>query len=53
MIRNNNKLENRRAERQRQLRKYWMTHENFVTMYDRLYATIVDTKVNTPLDESE
>ena len=51
MRRNNNKLENRRAERQRQLRKYWMTHENFVTMYDRVYVAMVDEKVATPLDK--
>ena len=30
-----------------------MTHENFVTMYDRLYAEMVDAKVATPLDEPE
>ena len=49
MKRNNNKLENRRGERQHQLIKYWTTHENFVTMYDRVYATMVDAKVATPL----
>ena len=53
MRRNNNNLENRRGERQHQLRKYWTTHENFVTMYDRVYATMVDEKVATPLDESD
>ena len=53
MIRNKYQLENRRGERQHQLRKYWMTHENFVTMYDRLYAEMVDAKVYTPLDELE
>ena len=30
-----------------------MTHENFVTMYDRVYSVMVDAKVATPLDESE
>ena len=44
----NNKLENIRGERQHQLRKYWTTHENFVTMYDRVYAAMVDAKVATP-----
>ena len=51
MRRNNNKLENRRGERQHQLRKYWTTHENFVTMYDCVYSAMVDAKVATPLDE--
>ena len=53
MRKNKNKIENRIGERQHQLRKYWTTHENFVTMYDRVYASMVDTKVATPLDESE
>ena len=53
MRRNKYQLENRRCERQHQLRKYWTTHENFVTIYDRLYAAMVDAKVATPLDESE
>ena len=48
----NNKLENRRGERQHKLRKYWTTHESFVSMYDRVYAAIVDAKVDTPMDES-
>ena len=52
MRRNNNKIENRRGERKHQLQKYWMTHENFVTMYDRVYATMVDAKVATPMEES-
>ena len=29
-----------------------MTHENFVTMYDRVYAKMVDAKVATPMEES-
>ena len=28
-----------------------MTHENFGTMYDRVYTAMVDAKVATPLDE--
>ena len=50
MRRNTQQLENRRGERQHQLRKYWTTHENFVNMYDRVYAAIVDAKVTTPLE---
>ena len=53
MRRNNNKLENRRGERQNLIRKYWTTHENSITMYDRVYAAMVDAKVATPLEESE
>ena len=53
MRRNKNKIENRRGERQHQLRQDWMTHENFVTMYDHIYAAMVDAKVATPLDKSE
>ena len=45
MRRKNNKLENRRGERQHQLRKYWMTNENFVTVYDRVYAEMMGAKV--------
>ena len=30
-----------------------MTHENFITMYDRVYAAMVDANIATPLDESE
>ena len=52
-IRNKNKIENRRGETQHQIRKYWTTHENFVTMYDRVHAEILDAKVTTPLEESE
>ena len=50
---NNNKPEIRRDERQHQLRKYWTTHEKFATMYDCVYAAMVDEKVSTPLDESD
>ena len=50
MIRNNNKLENRRCERQSQLREYLTAHENFVTMHDRVYAAMVDEKLATPLE---
>ena len=53
MIRNKKYIENRRAERQHQLRKYWTTHENFVTMYDRVYTAMVDAKLSTPMDESD
>ena len=53
MRRNKYQLENTRGERQHHLRKYWTTHEHFVTMYDRVYAAIVDAKIATPLDESE
>ena len=53
MKRNKNKIENRRGERQLQLRKNWTTHENFVTMYDHVYSAMVDAKVATLLDESE
>ena len=49
MIRNNNKIENRRGEIQNQLIKYWTINENYVTMYDRVYAAMVDAKVATPL----
>ena len=52
MRKNKNKIENRIGERQHQLRKYWTTHENFVTMYDRVYAAMVDAKVTTHLEES-
>ena len=51
MGRNKSNLENRRGERQYQPRKYWTTHENFVTMYDCVYAAMVVEKVATPLDE--
>ena len=51
MIRNNNKLENRRGERQYQLRKDWKTPENFVIMYDHVYAEMVDAKVATPIEK--
>ena len=30
-----------------------MTHAKFVTAYDRVYDSMVDEKVATPLDESE
>ena len=53
MRRNKNKIENRRGERQHQLRKYWTTHENFVIMYDHVYASMLDAKVATPLYESD
>ena len=53
MIRNKDQLENRRGEIQHQLRKDWTTHENFVTMYDRVYAAMVGVKVATPLDKPE
>ena len=53
MRRKKHKVENRRGERQHQLRKYWTTHENFVTVYDHVYAALVDAKVATPLDKSE
>ena len=52
-MRRNNKIENRRGERQIQIRKYWTTHENSITMYDRVYAAMADAKVATPLGESE
>ena len=49
MRRNNNKIENRRGEIQHQLIKYWTTHENFVPMYERVYAAMVDAKVANPM----
>ena len=52
MRRNNNRLENRRGERQHKLRKYSTTNENFVTMYDRVYDAMVDAKVDKPREES-
>ena len=52
MRRNKYQLENRRGERKNQLRKYWTAHEKFVTMYDRVYAAMVDEKVSTPLEKS-
>ena len=53
MRRNNKKLENRRGERQHKLRKYWTAHENFLAVYDRVYAAMVDAKLATPMDESD
>ena len=53
MRRNKYQSENRRGERQHQLRKYWTTHKNFFAMYDRVYAEMVDSKVSTPLNKSE
>ena len=53
MRRNKYHLENRRCDRQHQLRKDWTTHENFVTMYDRVYFAMVDAKVATLPDKSE
>ena len=50
---NKYKLETRKGKRQHQLRKYWTTHETFVTMYGRLYAAIMDEKVATPQEEPE
>ena len=52
MRRNNNKIENRRGEIQHQLIKYWTTHENFVTTYERVYSEMVDAKVANPMYES-
>ena len=51
--RNKNKLENRRGERQHELRKYWTTHQNFDTMYGHLYVAMVDAKVATPMYKYE
>ena len=51
MIRNKDQLENRRGERQHQLIKYWTAYENFVTMYDHVYAAMLDAKVAAPLDK--
>ena len=53
MIRNENKVKNRKGERQHQLRKYWTTHENFVARYDHVYAAIVYAKVATPMEKSD
>ena len=53
MTRNKDQLESRRGEIQHKLRKYWTTHENFVTRYDSVYAAMVDEKVVTPLEESD
>ena len=53
MRRNKNKIESIRDERQNQLRKYWTTHENYVTMYDHVYASMMDAKVATPLEKPE
>ena len=53
MRRNKYQLENRRCDRQHQLRKDWTTRENFVSMYDRVYFAMVDTKADTLLKESE
>ena len=52
MKNNNNKLDNSRGERQHHTRNDWTTHENFVTMYDRVYAAMVDVNLATPLNES-
>ena len=51
MGRNKNQSQNRRDERQYQLIKDWTTHENFVTMYDRVYDAMVDARVATPLEK--
>ena len=53
MTRNKDHLESRRDERKQKLRKDWTTHENFVTMYDRVYAAMVGVKLATPLDKPE
>ena len=53
MRRNKYQLENRRGERQHQLIKDCTTHENFVTMYDRVYFAMVDEEVATLLYKSE
>ena len=50
MKRGKNKIENRRGERQYQLRKYWTTNKNFVTMYDHVYAEMLDAKLATLLE---
>ena len=50
MRRNKNRIENIRGDIKHQLRKDWTTHENFFTMYDRVYAAMVYAKVATPLD---
>ena len=50
MTRNKDHLESRRDERKQKLRKDWTTHENFITMYDRVYVAMVDAKVATPLE---
>ena len=51
IIRNKDQLESRRGEIKHKLRKDWTTHENFFTMYDRIYAAMVDAKVATPLEK--
>ena len=50
MRRNNNKIKNRRDERQNQLKKDWTRHENFITVYDLIYTLMVDAKVANPLE---
>ena len=52
MRRDNKKLENRRGERQHQLRKDWTTLENFVTLYERVYAAMVGAKLATNMEKS-
>ena len=47
------KIKNSRGERQHQLRKDWMTHEKFVTMYDRVYAAMVDAKIANPMEKPD
>ena len=42
MRRKKDQLETRRDERQHKLRKHWAEHENFITMYDRVYTAMVD-----------
>ena len=51
--RNQNKIENRRGERQHKPRKDRTTDEKFFTMYDCVYAAMVDEKVDTPMDKSD
>ena len=53
MGRKQNMIENRRGERQHKPKNDWMTHEKFFTMYDCVYAAMVDEKVDTPMDKSD
>ena len=50
-MRNRYQLENIRIKRQHYLRKDCTTHENFVTMYDYVYGTMVYAKLAAPLEK--
>ena len=52
MRRRKYQLESQRSKRKHKLIEYWKTPKNFIYMYDRVYAAMVDAKVATLMDES-